>query len=82
MNLKKIKLSTYVMALPLIFAISTNDVIAAEEIDTKTEVKAESAKKTCLTFAQLKPGEKKEYSKCVKNTYNKARCKKKVNLCQ
>lgn len=78
---KKIKPISYITMLSLVFVISTFEAKAAEEIDSKTEVKAEVAKKTCLTFAQLKPGQKKEYSNCVRHTYNKARCKKKSNLC-
>ncbi len=82
MNDKQSKSGTFFLMLPLLLAISTYEATAAEiEVDSNTETKIAAPEKTCITFSQLKPGQKKEYSKCIKHTYNKGRCKKRSNVC-
>ncbi|KAF3978298.1 MAG: hypothetical protein HFP77_02580 [Methylococcales symbiont of Iophon sp. n. MRB-2018] len=78
-------LNTFLITLTLLLSISINQANATEkETDNSvktTAIKKESTKVACLKFAQLKPAEKKVYTKCIKHTYNKGRCYKKVNLC-
>lgn len=78
MNIKKSIVTP--IAISFLLVISINQV-SAEENKVENKAKTEITKKACLTYAQLKRPAQEVFSKCVKNTYNKARCSKKVNLC-
>ncbi|KAF3982428.1 MAG: hypothetical protein HFP81_02180 [Methylococcales symbiont of Hymedesmia sp. n. MRB-2018] len=78
-------LNSLLITLTLLLSISINQVNATEKetgnsVKT-TAIKKESTKDACLKFVQLKPAERKAYTKCIRHTYDKGRCYKKVNLC-